>query len=156
MNRSPKDGSDVPGLSHAALDAIALVAGISRTTVTEVLLIRARSEPYERALSEAEKRLLVAAEDVTIGRGELVYFIQAERSGRIKIGTTRNLDQRIRVLQASSPVPLRVIGFVRGGKHMERMLHMAFAPLRWGRSEWFEPGERLLSYIRELHEEGGS
>jgi Meiotically up-regulated gene 113 len=149
MKRAEKTAKPSARLSNEALDTIARLAGVSRSTVSRVLMIRARSTRFDCPLSPATRRLLFdaggAASDL-----EFVYFVQAERGGRIKIGTTRHLDERIRALRASSPVPLRVVGVIRGGRHMERMLHMAFAPLRNGRTEWFEPGESLLSYIREL------
>jgi len=138
-------------LSDEELDKIARVAGVSRATVERVLALRAKAR--NRRLAEAVRRLLAHAVD-TVER-ELVYFVQAEHRGRIKIGTTKNLDRRIKVLRAGSPVELHVIGIARGGRRLEQMLHIAFAPLRRGRTEWFEPGESLLSYIRDLQQQHG-
>ena len=147
-------------LSSANIERIARHAKVSPVTVIGVLNLRARAA-YRReqarlaqrqssTAATEEKRLLSHATATYEGERDVVYFLQAEERGRIKIGVTKNLEQRIRVLRAGSPVRLNIIGLVRGGRHMERMLHVAFAPLRCGRTEWFEPGESLLSYVREL------
>jgi hypothetical protein len=93
---------------------------------------------------------------------EVVYFVQAHATrnrtqldtvslqGPIKIGTTASLSQRLKVLRTGSPADLHVLAAIAGGRHLERLLHTAFAPLRHPQSEWFEPGETLLSFIEEI------
>jgi len=132
-----------PALSDSTLSEIARLAGVSQSTVARVLQLR-------REASE----LLARAVRFHAHARELVYFVQAEGQGHIKIGTTKNLARRIKVLRASSPVPLRLVGLLRGGRRLERLLHLAFAPLRRGRTEWFEPGESLVSYVRDLRRAG--
>jgi len=137
----------ITALSDAALDEIASVAGVSRSTVRRFV---AACDSRARRLSREAKDLLGSAMRVHANERETVYFLQAEGTRRIKIGTTKNLTKRLKALRAGSPVRLRLVGAVRGGHHLERILHMAFAPLRCGRSEWFEPGASLVSYVREL------
>ena len=148
MNNGHKNVRASNALPDAALDRIARHAGISRATVIRVLEMRVTQHRAE--LRENARRLLAHAAAAYAVERELVYFLQAEGSGRIKIGTTKDLGQRLRALRAGSPVRLELLGVVRGGRPMERLLHIAFAPLRCGRSEWFEQGEGLLSCVREL------
>jgi hypothetical protein len=135
-------------LCDAALDRIATQAGISRESVVRVLEMKVHE--HRTALRENARRLLEHAVAAYAAERELVYFLQAEGSGRIKIGTTKDLGQRLRALRAGSPVKLELLGVVRGGRQMEQLIHIAFAPLRAGRSEWFEPGKSLLSFIRDF------
>ena len=135
-------------LCDAALDRIANQAGISRESVIRVLEMKVTE--HRTALRENARNLLAHAVAAYAAERELVYFLQAEGSGRIKIGTTKDLGQRLRALRAGSPVRLELLGVVRGGRHMEQLIHIAFAPLRAGRSEWFEPGKSLLSFIRNF------
>lgn len=93
--------------------------------------------------------ILVEARGFDTALGEVVYFIRAE-SGRVKIGTTVSLHRRVKQLRAMSATPLAVLGTVHGGRHLERLLHITFATLRWGKSEWFEPHPTLLAFIKEF------
>ena len=140
-----------PSLSDDDLDRIAHRAGVSRETVLGVLMLTAKNPSRRDELAAHEARRILSRAIASFAReSESVYFLQAEGSGRIKIGTTKDPDHRIKVIRAGSPVHLRVLAVVRGGRQMEKMLHIAFAPFRCGRTEWFEPDAALLSYVREL------
>jgi hypothetical protein len=77
-----------------------------------------------------------------------VYFICNPADGLIKIGATgHHPDRRLRSLSAEAGVVLVPLGFIPGGNHEERMMHRRFAILR-RRGEWFDPGDRLLYFIR--------
>jgi hypothetical protein len=77
-----------------------------------------------------------------------IYFVQPTDGGLIKIGQTRNSPQkRLAELQIGCPVPLELLGVLPGTIEHERSLHRRFADLRQ-HNEWFEPGERLLYFIR--------
>lgn len=76
----------------------------------------------------------------------IVYFIQAEGGGPIKIGTTTNIRQRLDSLQAGSPVLLRVLGTIPGNHVLERALHQRFATAR-SHFEWFLPTPALMAFI---------
>ncbi len=78
-----------------------------------------------------------------------VYFIAPVDGGRIKIGIASNVAARLANLQTGSPVPLRVIGIIRGvALAVEAELHVRFASCRC-HGEWFEPTPELLAYIAE-------
>lgn len=65
-------------------------------------------------------------------------------------GSTSDLDERLRKLRATSPVPLVLVGVVRrGGAELEREIHQRFAAERL-HGEWFEPTLLLLEVVREL------
>ena len=67
-----------------------------------------------------------------IERPRLVH----RRGNLIKIGFTKSIKERLKALQAISPVRLKVICFVKGGKLREAAFHQTFAPLR-AHGEWF-------------------
>jgi len=67
-----------------------------------------------------------------------VYFVQAISGGPIKIGTTLDLEARLRELQCGNPEKLRYIGTVEGDLKTERALHKKLSAHRI-RGEWFHP-----------------
>lgn len=75
-----------------------------------------------------------------------IYFIQHGAGGPIKIGIAKDVERRLASLQSASPVPLHVLGAVRGTERGERQLHLRFAKHRI-RGEWFQPVEDLLRYV---------
>jgi hypothetical protein len=84
----------------------------------------------------------------TLGTPSRVYFIQAERGGAVKIGvTSQRLESRLNQIQTGHPEPLRLIGWLPGGRGVEGKIHAAFADERL-RGEWFSDSPRLSSFIR--------
>lgn len=79
--------------------------------------------------------------------GADVYFIQAVNGGPIKIGIAVDVESRLETFQCGSPVPLRIVGVIRGaGISTEQRLHRRFAAHRL-HGEWFEPAAALLDFI---------
>lgn len=76
-----------------------------------------------------------------------VYFVQQGNSGAIKIGCSKNPNQRLEHLQTAHSEPLRLLTCAPGTQQQERALHDRFAHLRVS-GEWFRPGDDLLAYIR--------
>jgi Meiotically up-regulated gene 113 len=74
----------------------------------------------------------------------LVYFVQAESGGPVKIGSAADPEERLRTLQAASAERLVIRGVRLGGFKEERRLHRRFARYHL-RGEWFEPREELLA-----------
>lgn len=72
------------------------------------------------------------------------YFIRAGDDGPIKIGWTRNLLVRLRTLSAMWPVPLKLLGVIKG--NVEAQCHAQFAIFRLG-GEWFTPSPEVLDFI---------
>lgn len=97
-------------------------------------MANATAAPKEFALPEAD---------------ESVYFIQAKSTGYIKIGYTRDLVQRLKVLQAHSGDHLELRIHANGSKAMEREIHRIYKDARvYG--EWFRPVPALLANIEQL------
>lgn len=82
---------------------------------------------------------------------EGVYFVQMDGVDRIKIGSSRNIVDRVRDLNATCPRPVRLLGFVRctDSTHHERAIHLAWDRFR-RHAEWFEADPELLTWIAEV------
>jgi hypothetical protein len=78
----------------------------------------------------------------------VIYFIQRDDDGPIKIGTTRFMRDRLASLRVGSPQPLTLLGVMPGDLGMERHIHGRFSHLRL-KGEWFEPAPELLRFIAE-------
>lgn len=73
-----------------------------------------------------------------------VYFVQAEETGAIKIGSTGDVSKRIAALRTASPCRLDFLG--ASAALDERECHRRFAPIRLG-GEWFASTPELLDFI---------
>jgi hypothetical protein len=82
-----------------------------------------------------------------------IYFVSAEPSGPIKIGVTEGSPAaRLYSLQTGSPVPLKLMGVVRGvERQYESALHERFRHLRM-HGEWFARGGDLVQFIADRAE----
>ena len=78
----------------------------------------------------------------------MVYFLQAEDGGAIKVGYAAVPRKRLKQLQTASSVPLRLLRTIKGGRDLETALHVRFAPLRTC-GEWFRPGTDLTRFIED-------
>lgn len=78
----------------------------------------------------------------------MIYFIQADGIGHIKIGFTDSDDavSRLATLQTGSPVPLRVLHTMPGTLEDEKNLHRRFSSASVG-GEWFKATTELLAMI---------
>jgi hypothetical protein len=87
-----------------------------------------------------------------IQTGEGVYFLQAQDSGAIKIGSSKCITTRAYEIQTSNHEQLTILGVIdvvgspRG--RLERSLHRQFEGARI-RNEWFRPTPELLQLIAE-------
>jgi hypothetical protein len=81
----------------------------------------------------------------------MIYFLQAEIIGRIKIGYSSRgrLKSRIDQLRTASPVNLTLLACIEGDRAMERHLHERFAAARVC-GEWFHPSATLVRFIAEI------
>lgn len=76
----------------------------------------------------------------------MVYFIQAEESGRIKIGkTTIDAERRRCALQTGSPEKLKLLTVLKSNS--EKKLHNKFKGERL-HGEWFRPSPALMRFIQ--------
>jgi Meiotically up-regulated gene 113 len=78
----------------------------------------------------------------------VIYFIQADQVGHVKIGFTEEADAqvRLRVLQVGSPVKLTLLGTMPGDMTVELELHRRSAAYRV-HGEWFKPAMELMELI---------
>ena len=78
-----------------------------------------------------------------------IYFIVGEDSGRIKIGSAKNPQARLAMLQTGSPERLLILGAIFTSRSFERSLHVELQDYRL-HGEWFEPSLAVKQRIREL------
>lgn len=78
-----------------------------------------------------------------------LYAILRADTNEIKIGFSRNVDRRFRLLQASHGAPLELIGKVRGTVVDEQYIHTRFASER-KMGEWFNATPEILQWARAL------
>jgi hypothetical protein len=79
----------------------------------------------------------------------MIYFVQSEGDGSIKIGfTSTPFAKRLETLKTGSPHKLKLLGIMPGLKKQERQLHRHFSAARMS-GEWFRPTPELLAYILE-------
>jgi len=72
-----------------------------------------------------------------------VYFIRAEPSGPVKIGSAVKPETRLRELQIGNAEPLRLMRSIEGGEPEERWMHHRFQEHRV-RGEWFTFHEDMM------------
>ena len=87
-------------------------------------------------------------------QAHFVYFILNEDSNAIKIGRAKDLANRMKALQTSSPTRLRLIKLVQiegveEAQKLEQSLHKKFNDIRLT-GEWFKAEATLLEYISQL------
>ena len=80
----------------------------------------------------------------------MIYFIEMEKNGFIKIGyTTGNAERRMAQLQTGQPLKLKLLGTIPGEREGEIGLHREFEEFRIN-GEWFIPNEYLITIIDEM------
>jgi ORF6N domain-containing protein/Meiotically Up-regulated Gene 113 (MUG113) protein len=143
----------------AGMLAAVLRSPTAATVTIEILRAFARlRDPHDSSestpLARQAYRLFAAIRDAVLLCNEdkafttevpCTYFLQAGAGGPIKIGSTRNLAVRIRTLMTMSPVPLRLLGVMKGDH--EEACHLRLGAFRI-HGEWFTPEEPVLQFIR--------
>lgn len=86
-------------------------------------------------------------------RQSVIYFLQSENGGHVKIGHAEDLAKRVCNLQTSRPDTLIVLASVPGTVGDERALHAAFADHR-DKGEWFQPVPALMDLIQAVSRDG--
>lgn len=76
----------------------------------------------------------------TVPEEGLVYVIGPAESSVVKIGTTVNVDARLRGMQTSNPLLLIARWTCRGNVELENFLHRRFDGIRM-KGEWFDFGD---------------
>lgn len=112
-----------------------------------------RTADLERA-KDFMARFTIANDALPVGRpvekrpSDLVYFIGGD-VGAIKIGLAGNAKRRLATIQAHSPIPVRLLAVIAGGREVEMSYHRRFAAHRL-HGEWFEPHPDILAEIDRL------
>jgi len=76
-----------------------------------------------------------------------VYFIRTFNSDGIKIGYTKNIEQRVSHLNLAHPHPLKLMAIIpNGGGETELLIHSLFDSERI-RGEWFRESANLVRFI---------
>jgi len=118
--------------------------------------LRQDDEPQRELETKGLRSLFAAIHDaVFFQRGDeqyttnesYTYFLQAGTDGPIKIGATKNLLVRLRAIYTMSPVPLRLLGVIKGNAAEERC-HIRLGAFRL-HGEWFAPSTVVLDFIRK-------
>jgi hypothetical protein len=78
--------------------------------------------------------------------GEKVYFIGTD-AGHVKIGRSTDVQGRLASMQTGSPMPLKILAVVDGGRWLEREYHAYFKDHRL-HGEWFTICEAMVDEIR--------
>ncbi len=76
----------------------------------------------------------------------VIYFIQEECAGMIKIGSSDNPWFRMYSMRTASPGNLRMRALSYGGISEEVSVHKHFSRLRY-RAEWYRPEADLEAFI---------
>jgi hypothetical protein len=95
-----------------------------------------------------DTRPMVCVEEEIFVPTGLVYFIVGEGCDLVKIGYSRNLVERLAVLQIGSPLKLSVLFSFRGSQKEEAILHRRFARYH-SHNEWFRIEGELKEFIEE-------
>lgn len=82
---------------------------------------------------------------------DVVYLIQRESGGAVKVGhtTMQGLQRRLKALQTAHSETLEVRGLFEGGAWLEAALHQLFADYRL-RGEWFSVSSEMLEICPEV------
>lgn len=75
----------------------------------------------------------------------MIYFIKGCETGRVKIGYSNNIENRLSTLQVGCPEKLIIWG-TYDGKLTEKEIHKKFKDLHV-RGEWFEFERPILEFI---------
>ena len=121
--------------------------------------VRVRAEVVDECLGPRRVEVMRAAEKGM--PSPCTYFILAQTTSLVKIGSAVDVLSRLRELQTGCPVELTLLGAVSAAKHGERDLHRRFAKQR-ERGEWFRwvkpmrdllvaDAEYLLHYVRDMY-----
>ena len=76
----------------------------------------------------------------------MIYFVQEENNGLIKIGYSANPKKRLKALQTQSAKKLSIIKTLEGDYREEYDLHRKFSN-HLAYDEWFYPHKELIDYI---------
>jgi len=80
----------------------------------------------------------------------MIYFIQVQNNGPIKIGYAIQPEKRFGEIQTCNHEKLRLMSVIPGGYSLETKIHNDLQKYNI-HGEWFKPDHNVLSYITNLH-----
>lgn len=115
--------------------------------------LRTWASPETKIVTPGNRLLSINGEKLA-KTAHFVYFILNSDSKAIKIGRARNVEQRMKSLQTSSPAHLQLIKSVQveGASkaiELEQALHQQFQSIRLA-GEWFKAEQSLIEYISQM------
>jgi hypothetical protein len=137
--------------NHKAKLAAEMMARIGfRREITEPILVRAKTRPkrqhtFRPRRNKGRPRPPGAASGPTI-----VYFVQAD-DGLVKIGTTKNMRNRLHGLVNGVDGTFNILAMTPGDWLTEQSLHSRFQA-HWAHGEWFRPAPEILSLADQLRD----
>lgn len=78
----------------------------------------------------------------------MIYFVKAYNKF-VKIGTSKDVAERLKGLQTASPVDLKVAAVLEGSYQTEAGIHKLFEHSRYNK-EWFRFTDELSWFIRAI------
>lgn len=113
--------------------------------------VRIWKSPDAKLITPGGRSLTVAETGKSRAKTAFVYFIFNRDSNSIKIGRAEDVEQPLKSLQTSSPIPLKLLKVIqvnsmKEAQNLERSLHVKFSHLRMS-GEWFKAKQELLNYI---------
>jgi hypothetical protein len=79
-----------------------------------------------------------------------VYFVMNTVTGHIKIGQTKQPQERLKQLQSGCDDPLLLLAVVEDRLPLEQVLHLQFQDTCTG-GEWFEQSPGLMTLINNIN-----
>jgi hypothetical protein len=79
-----------------------------------------------------------------------LYFIEAVGLKRVKIGVSKDPEERLKQLQTGSPISLSMVAKCPGDVNIERSLHKKLSEYRVD-GEWFHLSDKLQNIINSLN-----
>ncbi|WP_375493795.1 GIY-YIG nuclease family protein [uncultured Nostoc sp.] len=134
-------------------ELITIKAQKSLTINAVSVWLKTWAHPSTKIVTPGNRSLSLDGENLAT-TAHFVYFILNSDSKAIKIGRAKNLEQRIRSLQTSSPAHLKLIKSVQvdGAEkaiELEQALHRQFQAIRLA-GEWFKAEPLLIEYISQI------
>jgi hypothetical protein len=106
-----------------------------------------KSSGIKAQIGATERAMAFTAYGVSVR----VYFLACMSAGLVKIGKTKNLEQRIKTLMTMSPVPLTLLAAPICHPLAEMAVHQMLAEHR-SHGEWFRMAEPVLDVIDAAQE----
>jgi len=81
-----------------------------------------------------------------LSKGAFLYLFHDEFQNLLKIGFTESPSRRFKEIRNSNNNPIKFIGYFKGSKTNEAILHHKWRALN-AKLEWFEYSEEIIDYF---------